>query len=99
MDEMLSITTELGTVITADPSDPLVRRRDELTRARLREAIRALPPQERTALRLATRDGRHLPEIATTLNLSAEEAERAVRGGLHRLRLLLLDQLETPDDA
>ena len=99
MDEMLSITTELGTVITADPSDPLVRRRDELTRNQLREAIRALPPQERTALRLATRDGHHLAEIASALNLSAAEAELALRGGLHRLRLLLLDQLEMPDDA
>ena len=99
MDEMLSITTEAGTVIVADPNDPLVRRRGDLTRDRLRQAIRTLPPQERTALRLATRDDRLLPEIAAALDLTPADAELALRDGLVRLRALLLEQLETPDDA
>ena len=99
MDETLSIRTELGTVIAADPADPLVLRRNRLRREHLRQAIRALPPDERAALRLAARDGRFLPEIAAALNRSPAEAERTLRHGLTRLRTLLLEQLETPGDG
>ncbi len=95
MDEVLSITTVAGTTgLTPDADDPLVARRDQVTRELLRDAIRALPAEERTALRLAARDGRPLAAIADALGRSPAEAEAVLRDGMLNLRTTILAQLE-----
>lgn len=94
MDEVLSITTVAGTGVSPDTSDPLVARREQVTRELLRDAIRSLPVDERTALRLATRDGQPLAAIADALGRSPEEAELVLRDGMLNLRATILAQLE-----
>ena len=93
MDEVLSITTVAGTVVSPDASDPLVARRAQVTRELLREAIRSLAADERTALRLATRDGQPLSVIADALGRSPEEAELVLRDGMLHLRATILAQI------
>jgi len=93
MDEVLSITTVTGTTVSPDASDPLVVRRERVTRGLLREAIRGLAADERTALRLATRDGQPLAAIADALGRSPEEAELVLRDGMLHLRASILAQI------
>ena len=93
MDEVLSITTAAGTTVTPDVSDPLVARREQVTREVLRGAIRSLAADERTALRLAARDGQPLSAIADALGRSPEEAERVLRDGMLHLRATILAQI------
>lgn len=94
MDEVLSITTAAGTRLSPDAGDPLVAHRDRVTRELLREAIRGLPAEERTALRLAARDGQPLAAIADALGRSPEEAELVLRDGMLNLRATILAQIE-----
>ena len=94
MDEVLSITTATGTTVTPDAADPLVAHRDRVTRGLLRDAIRALPSEERTALRLAARDGQPLAAIADALGRSREEAELVLRDGMLTLRASILSQID-----
>lgn len=95
MDEVLSITTVAGAREPApDAADPLVALRGQVTHDVLRGAIRSLAPDERTALRLATRDGQPLSAIADALGRSPEEAELVLRDGMLNLRATILAQLE-----
>lgn len=88
-----SITVADGIVISAEPSDPLVVRRADVSREHLREAIRRLSAGERDALRLATRERRSVDEAADELAISPEELQARLFSGLHSLRRGLLDQL------
>lgn len=93
MDEVLSITTVSGAAVTPDAGDPLVARRGQVTWELLRAAIRSLPADERTALRLATRDGEPLSAIADALGRSPAEAELVLRDGMLHLRATILARI------
>jgi DNA-directed RNA polymerase specialized sigma24 family protein len=93
MQPLPSITVANGVAVSADPADPLVSRRAEVTREHLREGIRRLSPEERDALRLATRERRTVDEAAIELGVEADEIHRRLFSGLHSLRRALIDGL------
>lgn len=93
MSTLPSITVASGMTVSADPADPLVARRAEVTREHLREAIRRLSPDERDALRLATRERRSVDEAANELGVEPEEVYHCLYAGLQSLRLSLVDGL------
>ena len=88
-----TITVANGVTVSADPADPLVARRSEVTRDHLREGIRQLSVAERDALRLATRERRSVDESAAELQVAPEEVNFRLYSGLQSLRRSLLDQL------
>jgi DNA-directed RNA polymerase specialized sigma24 family protein len=89
----LSITVAPGIDITPDAGDPLVTRREEITREMLREGVRSLSQLERDALRLATRERLPVTEIAAQMNIEPEAAQSSLRTGLLNLRQSLINQL------
>ena len=93
MSEAPSVRLGRGVDIVADPSDPLVVRRSEITREYLREAIRRLSPLERDALRLTTRERRLASEAAAELNVELDALLESLTSGLRSLRRSLLQQL------
>ena len=88
-----TITVANGVTVSADPADPLVARRSEVTRDHLREGIRQLSAAERDALRLATRERRSVDESAVDLQVAPEEVHFRLYSGLQSLRRSLLEQL------
>lgn len=93
MPTLPSIAVANGTTVSAEPTDPLVTRRDEVTREHLREAIRRLSAEERDALRLATRERRSVDEAADELGVDTAEVYYRLYAGLHSLRQSLIDGL------
>jgi DNA-directed RNA polymerase specialized sigma24 family protein len=88
-----SITVASGVTVSAEPDDPLVVRRPEVTRDHLREGIRRLSAPERDALRLATRERRSVDDSADELQVPPDEVHSRLYSGLQSLRRSLLDQL------
>jgi DNA-directed RNA polymerase specialized sigma24 family protein len=82
-----------GVELVPDPEDPLVARREAITREVLREGIRSLSQLERDALRLTTRDKRPVSATAAELHTDRETVEAALRTGLLALRASLARQL------
>ncbi len=82
-----------GLELAPDPEDPLVARREAVTREVLREGIRSLSQLERDALRLTTRDKRTVLGTASELHTDRETIEAALRTGLLALRAALVRQL------
>ena len=82
-----------GVDLAADPEDPLVVRRAEVTRELLREGIRGLSQLERDALRLATRERLSVADVAAQLTCEPAIVEASLRSGLLNLRHSLLQQL------
>ncbi len=93
MSTMPSLTIDSGLTISADPADPLVVRRAEVTREHLRDGIRRLSAAERDALRLATRERRSVDEAAAELGITPADVHARLFSGLRSLRRSLLDQL------
>lgn len=93
MSTVPSIAVANDVTISADPADPLVARRSEVTRDHLREGIRRLSAAERDALRLATRERRSVDEAADELEVVPEDVHYRLYSGLLSLRRSLLDQL------
>ncbi len=88
-----SATVANGVTVSADPADPLVARRSEVTREHLREGIRRLSAEERDALRLATRERRSIDEAAAELGVDVAEVHYRLHSGLQSLRRSLIDAL------
>lgn len=93
MSTLPSVTVANGVVVTADPDDPLVARRSEISREHLREAIRRLSADERDALRLVTRERRSIDEAAEELEIAPGDVHSRLFSSLDSLRHALLDQI------
>jgi DNA-directed RNA polymerase specialized sigma24 family protein len=87
------LTLAPGVTVQPVATDPLVRRRSDITREILREGIRQLKTPERDALRLATREHLPLDAIAAQLGVENSQIEISLRSGLHALRQSLITQL------
>ena len=94
MSSLPTVAVAPGVQISPAADDPLVVRRAEITRDKLREGIRQLSQLERDALRLATRERLSVPEIASRLEVAPDLVESSLRSGLLNLRHSLLEQLE-----
>ena len=88
-----SIMVANGVMVSADPADPLVARRADVTREHLRDGIRRLSAEERDALRLATRERRSVDEAAAELGVDPGELHYRLYSGLLSLRRSLVDGL------
>ena len=94
MSSLPTVAVAPGVQISPAADDPLVVRRAEITRDKLREGIRQLSQLERDALRLATRERLSVPQIASRLEVAPDLVESSLRSGLLNLRHSLLEQLE-----
>ena len=94
MSSLPTVAVAPGVQISPAADDPLVVRRAEISRDKLREGIRQLSQLERDALRLATRERLSVPQIASRLEVAPDLVESSLRSGLLNLRHSLLEQLE-----